>query len=86
MPEDPASPTSFLDRLKAVPRQLKAFIKKSSEACTVHALVVVKSRHPDVDIARCVEGAQQDCTEEVFKALEKEAELVANAIAQSLKL
>lgn len=30
VPEDSAHPVFFLDRLEAVPRQLKAFMKKSS--------------------------------------------------------
>lgn len=86
VPEDPARLTSFLDRLKAVPRQLKAFIRKSSEACTVHALAVIKSRYPEVDIAKCAGGAEQGCTEETFKGMKKEAEPVVQTISQSLKL
>ncbi|MBS2634122.1 hypothetical protein KFY46_25655, partial [Salmonella enterica subsp. enterica serovar 1,4,[5],12:i:-] len=31
VPEDPTSPQSFLERLKAMPRQLKAYIKRSSK-------------------------------------------------------
>nr|CAB3472497.1 unnamed protein product [Digitaria exilis] len=63
VPEDPSAPQTFLERLKAMPRQLKAYIKRSSKACLVHVLPVVKSRYP-----------------------EQEAEPVAEAIAQSLRL
>ncbi|KAF8688247.1 hypothetical protein HU200_042372 [Digitaria exilis] len=86
VPEDPAAPLSFLERLKAMPRQLKAYIKRSSKACLVHVLAVVKSRYPEVDIGKLVEGVEPNCTESAFRDLKQEAEPVAEAIAQSLRL
>nr|CAB3447015.1 unnamed protein product [Digitaria exilis] len=86
VPEDPATPQTFLERLKAMPRQLKAYIKRSSKACLVHVLAVVKSRYPEVDIGKLVEGAEPNCTESTFRDLKQEAEPVAEAIAQSLRL
>nr|CAB3446667.1 unnamed protein product [Digitaria exilis] len=78
VPEDPSAPLSFLERLKAMPRQLKAYIKRSSKA--------LKSRYPEVDIGKLVEGAEPNCTESAFRDLKQEAEPVAEAIAQSLRL
>nr|CAB3468807.1 unnamed protein product [Digitaria exilis] len=78
VPEDPLAPLSFLERLKAMPRQLKAYIKRSSKA--------LKSRYPEVDIGKLVEGAEPNCTESAFRDLKQEAEPVAEAIAQSLRL
>nr|CAB3504899.1 unnamed protein product [Digitaria exilis] len=86
VPEDPSAPLSFLERLKAMPRQLKAYIKRSSKACLVHVLAVVKSRYPEVDIDKLVEGAEPNCTESAFRDLKQEAEPVAEAIVQSLRL
>nr|CAB3446760.1 unnamed protein product [Digitaria exilis] len=86
VPEDPASPQSFLERLKAMPRQLKAYIKRSSKACLVHVLAVIRSRYPEVDIGKLVEGAEPNCTEAAFRDLKQEAEPVAEAIVQSLRL
>nr|CAB3460294.1 unnamed protein product [Digitaria exilis] len=86
VPEDPAAPQSFLERLKALPRQLKAYIRRSSKACLVHVLAVIKSRYPKVDIGKLVEGAEPNCTEAAFRDLKQEAEPVAEAIAQSLRL
>nr|CAB3453970.1 unnamed protein product [Digitaria exilis] len=86
VPEDPASPLSFLERLKAMPRQLKAYIKRSSKACLMHVLAVIRSRYPEVDIGKLVEGAEPNCTEAAFRDLKQEAEPVAEAIARSLRL
>nr|CAB3464391.1 unnamed protein product [Digitaria exilis] len=86
VPEDPVSPQSFLERLKAMPRQLKTYIKRSSKACLVHVLAVIRSRYPEVDIGKLVEGAEPKCTEAAFRDLKQEAEPVAEAIAQSLRL
>nr|CAB3469829.1 unnamed protein product [Digitaria exilis] len=86
VPEDPSSPQSFLERLKAMPRQLKAYIKRSSKACLVHVLSVIRSRYPEVDIGKLVEGAEPNCTEVAFRDLKQGAEPVAEAIAQSLRL
>nr|CAB3502400.1 unnamed protein product [Digitaria exilis] len=86
VPEDPSAPQTFLERLKAMPRQLKAYIKRSSKACLVHVLAVVKSRYPEVYIGKLVEGAEPNCTESAFRDLKQEAEPVAEAIAQSLRL
>lgn len=86
VPEDPTTLQSFQERLKVVPCQLKAFIKKSSETYLIHALAVMKSMFPEVDIAKCVEGAESNCMEENFKNIKKEAEPIAKPIAHSLKL
>ncbi|KAF8754437.1 hypothetical protein HU200_011473 [Digitaria exilis] len=86
VPEDPSAPQTFLERLKAMPRQLKAYIKRSSKACLVHVLAVVKSRYPEVDIGKIVEGAEPNCMESAFRDLKQEAEPIAEAIAQSLRL
>lgn len=86
VPEDAAAPQSFLERLKMVPRQLKAFIKEVAETGLIHTLAVAKSRHPEVDISKFVEGAQPSCSKETFKDLKKEAEPVAKATSKSMRL
>lgn len=73
VPENPASPTSFLDCLKAVPRQLKAYVKESSETCLIHVLSVIKSRWSGVNITKSAEGVEPSCSEEDINKLQKEA-------------
>ena len=69
-----------------MPDQAKKLPKESVELSVRHALALVKSHHPDLELGPVGDGAGEDCTTESFEELLKEVTPVAKAIREDLNL
>ena len=84
--DEEAGGKSLLDRLREAPQRLSSFFSDISRDYLAHALGLVKSFLPSVNLSFIGDGVAVGCSEERFSEYVAEMKLIADKVINSLEL
>ncbi|RLN04362.1 uncharacterized protein C2845_PM13G09690 [Panicum miliaceum] len=77
---------SLVERLVDAPTSIAGYVSSTAKLVLTHALAVVKSYFPGMDVCPFAEGISGECTEEQFNVYRNEVQDVAHKIVDDLPL
>ena len=83
--DEEAGGKNLLDRLRESPQRLSSFFSDTSRDYLAHALGLVKSFLPSVNLSFIGDGAAVGCSEEQFSEYVAEMKPLANKVISSLE-
>jgi hypothetical protein len=83
--DEKAARKSLLERLREAPQRLSSFFSDTSIECLAHALELVKSFLPSVNLSLFGDGVAVGCSEEKFSEYVTEMKPIADKVISGLE-